>query len=118
MVVGDLALSDDDVVREDATNSLVKATADGLFRNFEFAPGGGATGIQFSKRFLDEVQRGSSGVGLEVGACSVALERVRPLRNVPLEFGLWQQRCFGQIDFHAVPGGLDVADIHQSGECS
>ena len=36
--------------------------------------------------------------------------------NLPLELDLGQRRRLGQIHLHAVAGGLDIADVHQSGE--
>ena len=38
------------------------------------------------------------------------------LRDLPFELDLGQRRRLRQVDLHAVPGRLDVADVHQSGE--
>ena len=67
MVVGDLTLADHDMVRENTRTASWKPQPIASSGNLEFGPGGGATGIQFGECFLNEVQSGSGGVGLEVG---------------------------------------------------
>ncbi len=113
MVVGDLAVADDDVVRQHAAHRLVEAAADGLVRHLELGPGLRAAGVQLLHRLLGEVQGRRRRVGLEVGPGPVALDGVAPLRDLPLELDLRQHRRLGQVDLDAVAGRLDVADVHQ-----
>ena len=76
----------------------------------------GPAGVQLGQRLLDEVERRSRRVRLEVGPRAVALDGVAPLRDLPLELHLRQRRRLRQVDLHAVAGGLDVADVHQARE--
>ena len=68
------------------------------------------------ERLLGEVQRDGGRVGLEVGTRPVALEGVAPLRDLPFERHRTLGRGLRQVDLHAVPGGLDVADVDQPGQ--
>ena len=88
MVVGDLAVADHDVVRQHAAYRLVEPAADGLVGHLEVGPGPRPAGVQFLHRPFGEVERRCRGVGLEVGAGPVALDRVAPLGNLPLELDL------------------------------
>jgi hypothetical protein len=85
MVIGDLAVADDHVMREHAAHRFVEAAADGFLRHLEVVPGLGAAGVQFRQRLLDKMQRGRRRIGLEVSAGAVALDGVAPLGNLPLE---------------------------------
>ncbi len=91
VVVGDLAVADDDVVRQHAAHRLVEAAADGLVGHLEVGPGPGPAGVQLLHRLLGEVEGAGRGVGLEVGAGPVALDGVAPLGDLPLELDLRQQ---------------------------
>src|ERR1700730_16851349 len=117
MVVGDLAVLDDQVVRKHATHSFVEAAADGLLWYREFRPCPGMTGIYLCQRLVYTVERDSSGVGLEVGARAVTLDSVAPLRNLPLKLHLWLRGALGEPNLHAVSGGLDVAaQVYDTGQ--
>src|SRR5580700_10440571 len=72
VVVRDLAFFDHHVVREHATNSFVEAAANGFLRYLEIRPGFGMSGVQFRQRLFHEVQRGASGINLEVGSRPIA----------------------------------------------
>ena len=85
VVVGDLAVPDHHVVRQHAADRLGEAAADALVGHLERLPRLGVAGADLGQRLLDEVQRAGRGVGLEVGAGPVALDRVAPLRDLPLE---------------------------------
>src|SRR5258708_26161424 len=63
------------------------------------------------------MERDSSGVGLEVGARSVALDRVAPLRDLPLKLHLWLRGALGQANLHTMSGCLDVAaQVYDTGQ--
>ena len=49
MIVGDLAIADDDVMREHTAHRLVEAAADGFFGNLEVGPRSGAAGVQLRR---------------------------------------------------------------------
>src|SRR5579884_157700 len=72
MVVGDLAILDDHVMREDAAYRLMESATNGLLWYGEVGPGFGMPGAYLIKRLIDAVQSDGSGIGLEVGACPVA----------------------------------------------
>ena len=55
MIVGDLAVANDDVMRQHAAHRFVEAAADGFLGHLEVGPGLGAAGVQFCQRLLDEV---------------------------------------------------------------
>jgi Histidine kinase-, DNA gyrase B-, and HSP90-like ATPase len=85
MVVGDLAVADHHVVREDAAHRLGEAAADALFGHLERFPGLGVAGPHFRQRLLDEVEGRAARIGLEVRPRAVALDGVRPLGDLPFE---------------------------------
>src|SRR5262249_35009015 len=85
VVVRDLPVPDDHVVAERAAYRLGEAAADGLLRQRERLPGPGVAAADLGQRLLRERQRQRRGVGLEVGTGAVALQRVAPLRDLPLE---------------------------------
>ena len=116
MIVGDLVIADHHVMRQTPRDCFVEAAADGLFRDFEISPGSGASGVQLGKRLLGEVERRRRGIRLEVGASAVALDRVAPLRNLPLELHFRQRHCLRQIDLDTMSRRLDVADIDEAGQ--
>ena len=60
------------------------------------------------------MQGGRGRVRLKIGARPVALERVAPLRNRPLERCRPLQSGLRQVDLHAVARGLDVIGLDQS----
>src|SRR5262249_12690042 len=100
-----------DMVRQHASYGLVESAGDRLVGHFKVRPCFVAAGAYFIQRLLAEIQRCGSSISLEVGTGAVALDGVAPLRNAPLEFRLRKKRSLGQIDFDAVTGRLDVADI-------
>ena len=116
VVVGDLAVPDHHVVAEHAADGLGEAAADALVGHLELLPGLGPAGPDLDQRLLGEVQRAGRGVGLEVGPGPVALDRVAPLRDLPLEADRALERGLRQVDLHAGAGGLDVADVDQAGQ--
>ena len=117
MIIGDLAVANDHVMREHAAHRLVEAAADRLVRDVKRRPGLGPAGVQLFERLLHKVQRASGGVNLEEGACTVAFDGIAPLGNFPLEFDFRLGRRLGQQEFHALPGGLNVADVDFAGQC-
>ena len=59
----------------------------------------------------------AGGVGLEVGPGPVALDGVRPLRDLPLEGDLGLERRLGQVDDDAVAGRLhEAAEVDEAGQ--
>ena len=67
-------------------------------------------------RLLDEVQSGSRGIGLEVCARAIAFNGIAPFGDLPFELGLGQIDGLREVDFDAVSGSLDIADVHHAGE--
>ena len=114
MVVRNLALSNNYVMREHSSNCFVETAANGFFRHIEFRPGLVCPACSSSSAFSIKCE-GASGVDLKVGAGAVAFDGIAPLRNLPFEFD-FGQRGLGQIDLHAVPGGFDIAKVDQTGE--
>src|ERR1700683_3842671 len=94
----------------------MEAATNGLFGHFEIRPGLGVAGVQFGQRLFHKVQSRASSVHLEVSACTVALDGVAPLGNLPLERDLRQRRGLRQIHLYAMASGFDVADVNQAGE--
>ena len=115
MIVRDLSLANDNVMREDPAYGFVEAAADGFVRHFKFAPGLCLTAVQILHGALGEVQRTSRGISLEVSARAVPLDGIAPFRNFPLELGFGHGRRLRQINLDAVSGGFDVTDVHQTG---
>ena len=96
MVVGDLAFADNDMVRQHPAHRLMESTADRFLRHLEVRPGRSAAGVQLGQRLLNKVQRRSSRIRLEVGTSPIPLQRIAPLRNLPLELGFAQHCRLGQ----------------------
>src|SRR5262249_52216507 len=90
VVVGNLAVANDDVMREHAADRLVKAATNRLFWDLEFAPGLRAAGMDLFQSLLKEIESRGGCVGLEIRAGPIALDRIVPFRNVPLELRLVQ----------------------------
>ena len=101
VVVGDLAVADDHVVREHAAHRLVEAAADRVVRDVEVLERLRPPGADLLERLVEEVERAARGVGDEVDPRAVALDRVGPLRDLPLEVDLGRVRRLGQRDLHA-----------------
>ena len=93
VVVRDLAVADHQVVREHPAHRLVEAAADRLVRDLEVLEHLGDARPHLLQPLVDEVERHRRRVGDEVDPRPVALDRVRPLRDPPLELGL--RRCPG-----------------------
>ena len=107
LVVGDLAVADDHVVREHAARRLVEADADGLLGHREVVPALRAAGADLLEGLLEAVEADQRRVGLVVGPGTVALDGVRPLRDLPLELHLracW--RVFGSAIWMLSPVAL------------
>jgi hypothetical protein len=66
----------------------VEAATNGLFRDLEVIPRSGSAGMQLKQRLLGEVECGRCRVGLEIGARAIPLDRIAPLRNLPLKLDL------------------------------
>ena len=111
MIIGDLALANDEMVGQNATYRLVEAAADGFVRHLEICPGLGPPGLELRKRLLDEIERRRRRIGLKIRARPIALDRIAPLRNLPLELHLGLQCGLRQINLHAMACCLDVADV-------
>ena len=118
MVVGDLASLDDHVVRQDAADGLGKAAANTFVRDLEGLPGLGLARTYVGEGLLDEVESGGGGVGLEVRPRPVPLDRVGPLRDLPLEGDLGLEGRLREMDLDAVPGCLQVIGVDKSREGS
>ncbi len=88
MIVGDLAFTDDHVMRKHAPNSLMKATADGVVGHGEIGPCPRPTGMQLFESLFGKVQSGGRGIRLEVGPGAIPLDRVAPFRDLPFELDL------------------------------
>ena len=113
MVVGDLLVANDHVMREHAAHGFVEAAADGLVGHIEGREGLRAAGMNFLHGLLDAVEPHCRGISLEIGAGAVAFNGIAPFGNLPLKFDFRLERGLGQADFHAVAGGFDIADVHQ-----
>src|SRR5437899_3365304 len=117
MVVGDLPVLDDHVVRKHTTHSFVEAAADGLLWHREITPRLRVACAYLGKRFIYKMESHSSGVGLEVGTRAVPLDRVAPLRDLPLKLHLWLGGALGQANLHTCAGSLDIAtQVHDSSQ--
>ena len=118
MVVGDLAVADDQVMRQDAAHGFVETAADRFVGHFERCERCGASGVHFRQRFLDEVERASGrrkpGSKCARGRvrlrCSISESSIRTRLRVSVA-------VFGRSNLHAVIAGrFDVANIHQTCE--
>src|SRR5215468_6096894 len=85
VIVGDLTATDHHVMRQHTAHRLMKAAANSLFGYLEIGPSPGSTCMQLHECLLHEVHCGSRRVGLEVGACAVAFDRIAPFWDLPLE---------------------------------
>src|SRR5258705_444152 len=92
VIVRDLAVADHEVVREHAANGLVESAADRVVGHLEFLEHLDVAGVHTLERLVDEIQRHRRRVGDEVRARAVAFDRVRALRDLPLELDL-AERC-------------------------
>src|SRR6516164_5657752 len=122
VVVGDLPTADHHVVRQHPAHRLGEPATVRFVGDAERLPRLGAPGPDLGQRLLGEVQRARRRVGLEVGAGPVALDRVGQRRTVligghlPLERHLGPADRAGQVDQHAVAGGLDIAEVDKPAE--
>ena len=114
MIVGDLVIADHNMMRKDPAHCLMEAATDGFVRHLEFVPGLGAAGMQLRQSLLSEMKRSCGCISLEIGAGPIALDRIAPLRDLPLEFYFRKRYGFGQVDLDALPCRLDVADVHNA----
>src|ERR1700721_1323471 len=94
----------------------MKSTPYRLFRNLELRPSRCTTRMQFGQRLLNKVQRRCRRVGLEVSACTITLDCVTPLWNLPFELRLRKHRCLRKIDLHAMSGSLHISDVDKARE--
>src|SRR5713101_5987368 len=111
MIVRDFAVANHHVMRQDAAHRLGEAASDSIFGNRELLPGLGASVANFFQRLLDEVQRASARIGLEVAPRAVAFDSVAPRGNLPFETDRSAVSRLGKMDLHAVTGGFYIADI-------
>ena len=102
------------MVGQHAADGLGEAAAHALVRDLERLPRLRVALTDLGQGLLGEVQRETGGVGLEVRPRTVALERVTPLWNLPLEGDFGFGRGTRQIDQDTVAGGLDVRRVHQA----
>ena len=109
MVVRDLPVADHHVMREYSAHGLGEPAADRFVGYRERFPRTRSAGIELLERLVEEVQRRSRAVGLEVGPRPIAFQRVRPLRNLPLEGHGPRKNALGQVDLDARSRCLDVA---------
>src|SRR5579875_2158 len=109
MIIGNLPIFDDHMVRKHATYRFVEAAANRLPGYCEIVPGAGTSGMDFCKSFFYTVESDYSSVCLEIRARSIPLDGVAPARNFPLKLYFRLQRSFGQSDLHTLPGGLDIS---------
>src|SRR5258708_5103734 len=56
------------------------------------------------------------GVGLDVRTGPAAFDGIAPRGDLPLNLHVGQRGRLRQVDLDALPGGLDVADVHQAGQ--
>src|SRR4249919_1115486 len=63
VVVGYLATSNDDVMREHAAHSFMKAASNRFIRHLELVPGPGVTRMQLGHRLLNKIESACRGVG-------------------------------------------------------
>ena len=114
MVVRDLPVTNNHVMRQHAAHSFVEAAADRFIRHLEFRPCLGSARVQFLHRSVPRSRAPRSRVRLEVCARAIPFNRVTPLGDLPFKLAFRQRDGLRQIDLHAISRGLDVADIHHS----
>ena len=106
MIVGDFALADDHMMRQYAAHRFVEPATDGFVGNLELVPSLGVASVQFLQGLFHEIERGSSGIRLEVGARAITFDGVAPLRDLPFEFHFRQRDRFWQINLYTLPVAL------------
>src|SRR4029077_16479114 len=100
-----------------SADSLVKSATDGFVRNFERCERGRASSVPFRDCLLKEIISACRGIRLEIGASTIALDRVAPLRDAPGKFDFRFCRRLRQTNAHRfIPWRFDVTDINQTGE--
>src|SRR4029077_75671 len=117
VIICDLAAANDYMMRKNPADSFVKSTTDGFVRNFERCERGRASSVHLRDCLLKEIISAGRGIRLEIGASTIALDRVAPFRNAPGKFDLRFRRRFRQTNAHRfVAWRFDVTDINQTGE--
>src|SRR5262249_634698 len=90
---------------------FVEAATDGFLRHLEVVPGFGSSGVQLGECLLHKMQGSGRRIRLEVCARPIALDRVAPFGNLPLELNLRQGSGLWKIDLHALSCGFYVSDV-------
>src|SRR5262249_57030156 len=104
------------VMRRAPAPRLVESASDRIVRHGKGAGRARASGVRLVERALGEVERRGGGVRLEVRSRPVALERVAPRGNLPLERDLGKRRGSGKRDRYAPARGANVAHVDAPGE--
>src|ERR1700722_13434755 len=94
----------------------METAPDRVRRNSELRPCLGTAGMQFRQGLFHKIERSGSGIHLEIGARTISLDGIAPLRNLPFEFDFRQRGCFRQVHLYAAAGGLDVTDVNLTGQ--
>ena len=92
-----------------------KPTRDRLVGHREVVPALRPPGADLGQRLLEVVQPDERRVGLVVGPRALALDGVRPLRDLPLELHLGHEAGLRQRHLDALARGLQVADVDEAG---
>src|ERR1700758_4981809 len=79
MIISDLAVANDYMMREHAPDGLVESATNRLLRHFEFGPGFVAARVNLFEGHLIEVISRRACIRLKIGAGTVTLNGVRPL---------------------------------------
>src|ERR1700722_16284488 len=88
VIVGDLSIADYHMVRQNAAHGFMESAANRFVRYLELAPRLRAPGMELGQCLFDEIIGGGTRVDLKVGTGPIALDRVAPLGNLPLELSL------------------------------
>src|SRR6266478_8035088 len=116
MVVRDLSLADDHVVREQTAHRFVEPATDRLLRDLEIGPGARAPGMDLRAPALEKVERSRRRIRLEVAARAIALQGVGPARDLPLQLGLGEVGGLRQADAYALSRRFHPTKVHLAGE--
>src|ERR1700728_3130660 len=116
MIVGYLAVANDNVMRKNAAHRFVEAAANRLLGNLEVRPGLRVACVKFGERLFDKVKRCCGGVGLEIGASAIPLDSIAPLGNLPLKLSFGFHRGFGQVDLDTVARRFYIGNVDEAGK--
>src|ERR1044072_3308735 len=76
MIIGNLAIAYDDVMRQHAAHRFMESATNCFIGYFEFSPGVGSSGMQFGNGLFGKIERAGGRIGLEISTGAVTRDGV------------------------------------------